>query len=218
MSIKKNSLDRGNSLMTIIKRCATLVVAAVPLALACGVSPASADYKDDGPTRPDFTVNGVFDQAGYIVALLGYESAPVLNMDGPIKISVKGCSSGRVITAVFVGYPSSSVSKISTGTPTTFEFTPPANIEVGFNIIRVTCGETAKQVATVQDVIVDLRHSGSAGLRTELTVTFGSSGRGGIPTTGSDARSLLGVATASLLLGGAVVVGARRRFHVTAAS
>ena len=218
MATKVNYLDGGKSLMTTIKRCATLVVAAVALVLACGVSPASADYKDNGPTRPDFTVNGVFDQAGYIVALLAYESAPVLNMDGPITISVKECSSGRVITAVPVGYPSSSVSKISSGTPTTFQFTPPANLEVGFNIIRVTCGETATQVAKVQDVIVDLRRSGSSGLRTDLTVTFGSLGVGGVPTTGSDARSLLGVATASLLLGGAVVVGARRRFHVTAAS
>jgi len=204
--------------MVFIRRCATLVVAAVGLALACGVSSASADYKDNGPTRPDFTVNGVFDQTGYISALLGYESAPVLNMDGPIEISVKGCSSRRVITAVLVGYPSSSVSKISTGTPTTFKFTPPANVEVGFNIIRVTCGETATKVPTVQDVIVDLRHSGSSGLRTELTVTFGSTGTGGVPTTGSNARSLLGVATATILLGGAVVVGARRRFHVTDAS
>ena len=214
MYIKKNFIDGGNSLMTIFKRCATLVVAAVAFALACGVSPASADYKDNGPTRPDFTVNGVFDQAGYIVALLAYESAPVLNMDGPITTSVKECSSGRLITAVLVGYPSSSVSKSSTGTPTTFVFTPPANLEVGFNIIRVTCGETASQVATVQDVIVDLRRSGS----TDLTVTIGSKGTGGIPTTGSDSRSLLGGATAALLLGGAVVLGARRRFHVTAAS
>jgi hypothetical protein len=190
----------------------------VALALACGVSPASADYKDDGPTRPDFTVNGVFDQAGYVTALLAYESAPVLNMDGPIKISVKGCRSGRLITAVLVGYTSSSVSKISTGTSTTFELTPPANTEVGFNIIRVTCGETATQVATVEDVIVDLRHSGSAGLRTDLTVTFGSSSRGGVPTTGSDSRSLFGGATAAMLLGCAVVLGARRRFRVTDAS
>ena len=204
--------------MTIIRRCATLVVAAVSLVLACGVSPASADFRDDGPTRPDFTVGGVFDETGYIAALLAYESAPVLNMDGPIRISVNKCSSGRAITAVFVGYPSSSVSKISTGTPTTFKFTPPTNIEVGFNIIRVTCGETATRVAMVQDEFVDLRHSGSAGLRTDLTVTFGSSSRAGVPATGSDVRSLLGGSLAAILLGGAVVLGARRRFHIIADS
>jgi LPXTG-motif cell wall-anchored protein len=110
---------------------------------------------------------------------------------------------------------------VSVGDPTNITITPPADIEPGFNIIRVICSVPASSRASstiVRDVIVNLQPSGTAGVASQISVDLdsetggGGGGGGGLPVTGSDARSILGLAAATLLLGGTVVIGARRRF------
>jgi hypothetical protein len=201
-----------------------VVVAALVLG---GGSPARA-ARDDGPTAGDFTdENGVFDLEGYTAALLAFETSPILPIDAPITLAINGCPAGSQLTAEFVGYPSSITSVVSRGNPTNLVITPPAGIDVGFNIIRVTCATATSlssraplsSVLFVRDIVVDLRPSGTPGIQSSLTVSLtGSTGSGGsggndLPGAGADSLTILGLGAATVLLGGAIAIGARRRLH-----
>jgi LPXTG-motif cell wall-anchored protein len=192
-------------------------------------SPASAAFIDDGPTRSEFTRNGVFDSEGYTSALIQFQSAPRLTIDAPITLSVRDCPSGNSLSAEFLGFPASKVTTTSTGNPTTLVITPPPGIERGYNVIRLTCAPAGAQPlgfqrsaapsTIIRDVIVNLQPSGSSGVQSSLSVSVVSGvlagSTGGLPRTGSDERTVLGLAAAVLLLGGAVTFGARRRFSPT---
>jgi hypothetical protein len=202
-----------------------IAVAATFLAMgAFFAGPANAQgLNDEGLSTSDFTdEDGNFDQEAYTAALIEFQTAPILTIDGPIVVVITGCPSGAPLSAEFVGFPASKVTTVSVGDPTNITITPPADIELGFNIIRVICSAPASSRATstiVRDVIVNLQPSGTAGVATQIPVDLdseagggGGTGGGGLPVTGSDARLILGFAAATLLLGGTVVIGARRRF------
>ncbi len=198
----------------LIKRIVTLTVLCLGMGLF--VSPDSAmAWKDGGPTAADFIRDGVFDQSGYLAALVAFETAPVVANDRPITVQVRDCPDGATITVVFVGFPTSQVQVSSTGSPTSVVVTPPVAAGVGFSIIRVTCVASLAPVTT-RDIVVDLRPGTTPGALTTISAALsaGSAGTGGLPSTGADMRSTVGYATAALLVGVAVVFGARRRFHV----
>lgn len=190
----------------------------IAVALAAGTIGAfggqASAWRDGGPTSSDFTSGGVVDVAGYTAALIAFESAPVLTRGSTVSVKVNGCTSGSAITAVFVGQPASQVAGTSSGSGTTLAIVTPAGAETGFNIVRVTCAPAGGTSKTT-DVIVDVRDAGAVGAVTTITAAFTSSGGGGLPSTGSDVRSWIGLGTAAVLLGGALAVGTRRRFAST---
>lgn len=186
----------------------SLMIALSSIAFVMMGSSASAQFIDDGPTQSDFTEDGVFDIEGYTAALISFQSAPILTIDSPITLSISGCASGQSLSAEFVGYPASKVSVTSVGNPTDIVITPPSEIERGFNVIRVTCSNPF-----IRDIIVNLQPSGTPGVMSSLAVDLLSTPGGGtLPKAGSDERTILGLAAAALLLGGAVTFGAQRRF------
>jgi LPXTG-motif cell wall-anchored protein len=190
----------------------SVIIALSSIALVMMSSSASAQFLDDGPTRSDFTENGVFDVEGYTAALISFQSAPVLTIDGPITLSVRGCARGQSLSAEFVGHPGSEVSVTSVGDPTATVVTPPSGIDRGFNVIRLNCSG-ASSATIIRDIIVNLQPAGTPGVMSSLAVDLlSTSGGGALPTTGSDERTILGLAAAALLLGGAVTFGAQRRF------
>lgn len=217
--------------MRTFKKSIMGIAAGMLLALSLTPMHASAAFKDDGPTQADFTVDGVFDQDGYIAALLAFENAPLLTIDRPITVSVAGCASGATITMLFVGHPASQVSVTSTGSPTSVVITPPAGIRLGYNVLRTICDtgtastlnsgalQRSSALTSSVDVIVNLQPSGP-GVASSLSVSLGSTppGGGGLPDTGTDMRSMLGYGAAIVLIGAAVVIGARRRFDIAPAS
>ena len=191
----------------------------VALAVTAGMIGAfggqASAWRDGGPTSADFTNGSEVDVAGYTAALIAFETAPVVARGATASVKVNGCASGSALAAVLVGHPSSQVTGTSSGNGSTLALVPPVAAETGFNIIRVTCTPTGGSSKST-DVTVDVPDAGAPGVVSTVTASFGSSGGGGgLPSTGSDVRSWIGLGTAAVLLGGALAVGTRRRFAST---
>ncbi|MFT5977526.1 MAG: hypothetical protein ACI9AO_000367 [Ilumatobacter sp.] len=189
---------------------ASAIVSMVTMAVALIIgSGASAQFIDDGPTPGDFTVDGVFDQESYTTALITFQSASILELGGTTALSIRGCPSGITVSAEYVGFPASKVETTSTGGTNSLTIAAPDGAEQGYNVIRVTCG------SLVRDQIVNLQQAGTAGIVRSLSINVAAGSTppsGGLPRAGSDARTVMGIAAALLLLGGAVTFGAQRRF------
>ncbi len=207
-----------------IRRCVAFVVLSLGMGFLVAPDMAMA-WKDGGPTASDFVRDGVFDQSGYLAALVAFETAPVLANDRPITVKVEQCPVGGAITVLFVGFPPSQQQLTSTGSPTNAVVAPPVGAGTGFNVVRVTC-VASQSPTTSMDIVVDLRPASTPGAATTIVASLSSGSTGGLPGTGgstgglpragSDLRAYVGYGTAALLVGIAVVLGARRRFHVAA--
>jgi hypothetical protein len=198
--------------MNFKKSSAAVAMVTMAVALMMG-SGASAQFIDDGPTPGDFTVDDVFDQESYTTALITFQSAPILELGGTTSLSIGACPSGSTVSAEYVGFPASNVEATSTGGTTNLTIAAPAGADQGYNVIRVICG------SLVRDQIVNLRPAGTDGIVGSLSINLAAGSTppsAGLPSTGSGARTIVGIAAALLLLGGAVTFGAQRRFSSAA--
>jgi hypothetical protein len=218
--------------MTVMRKAcvATMVIVALAVGLA---SPASAQERPNGPTASDFTNGSEFDTEGYLAAFVEFQSAPSVARGSDVQLNVFQCPAGSTVTAVFLGAPETEVTATapdSADEAAVLVIHIPDDAEIGFNRIRVTCGDLLK------DVVINVVGAGSADAVDEIDVYMiappegtgvvptdggvaaagGTAAPGTLPVTGSNVRNLVGGGFALLLMGGALAVGVRQRLRTTA--
>lgn len=185
-------------------------------------TPAGAQERPNGPTAGDFIVDGEFDQAGYLAAFIAFQTAPDVAAGAPLDLTIHQCEPGDLASAELLGYPETLVSgTVPASAVITLTMNIPADTELGFNRIRVSCATQSGMPHLVKDVVINVVPFGTASavlsldiyMIAEPTAGGGGTGAGGLPQTGREVRQSIGIGIALLLVGAALVGGVRQRLH-----
>lgn len=176
------------------------------LLLVAAVGPASAQAGDQEDQDPGaFTDDdGNFDIDAYLAASTGSNdgcSPSSVAVGDTVTCTVHGYNAGDTVTAILNSDPVVVFEGPSTGTTFSFSFVVP-QVEVGPHTLEV-CGTDTGGEALCRSIALEV-------VGNEVTTSLARTGS-------NNTGTLVGVGAALVVLGGAAVYGARRRFASTAA-
>ena len=176
------------------------------MVLIAAIGPASAQAGDQEDQDPSQFIddNGDFDIDAYLAATTGSEdgcSPASAAVGDTVTCTVQGYNAGDTVTATLTCGPTVVFEGPSTGTTFTFSFVVP-DVPAGECGIEV-CGTDTGGEALCRVLAFEVVGS-------EVTTTLARTGS-------NNTGTLVGVGAALVVLGGAAVFGARRRFKTTTA-